>query len=242
MASGSGSCRLQVVLTDELTRTWRDWLADSTFTAPQIWRFMLHYSQTKHRHIRRQQNPNCAFLSQLKNPCRTGSRWRTYQSPEPSPPQHHINNTFRNDQPSIEGGKLTYFLSFAAVFCGYFDSWLGVSSQMESVSSCRAVPSCLLTPSPATLFRHVLIKKLGWNGATRQPETATRWCSVSTETDGQIQTKWQPRRAPAKNKWTFNVVSLRVYMNLSGQRNSPGRETSHSLKIKKDRVHVTCNI
>lgn len=40
----------------------------------------------------------------------------------------------------------------------------------------------------------------------------------------------------------FNAVLLRVYMNLSGQRNSPGRESSHSSKIKKDKVDVTCNI
>lgn len=179
----SGSCRL-------LTGTL--WLSHSTPTAAQIRRFMLCSSKTKHRHIRREQKPKCAFLSLLKNPCRAGSRWRTCH-----PPEHHINNTFRNDQRRIQGGKLTYFLLFAAIFGGYFESWLRVSSGMESVSRCRAVPSCLLTPSPATLFRHVLIKKAGWNGATREPETASCWCSVSTETVGQLQTKWQLRRAPA---------------------------------------------
>lgn len=111
--------------------------------------------------------------------------------------KHHISYTFRKSQRSINKGENSpIFSPFLLFFGGYFESWLWVSSRMESASSCYAVPSCLLAPSPATLFRHVLIKKLGWKVATRQPETATWRCSVSTETYGQLQTKWQPPAGP----------------------------------------------
>lgn len=116
---------------------------------------------------------------------------------------------------------------------------------MESASSCRAVPSCLLTPSPATLFRRVLIKQLGWNGAARQPETATRCRSMSSETEAVTDKMAAPESLKINEHLTLSCWicgSIRPEPVPSDKLPRPRLKAPFPSKLKKDRVNVTPNL